>query len=49
MNQERPATEDIPGSDGIEVMPMPDEDENEGVEDNETDDDEESAGGLPAL
>jgi hypothetical protein len=59
MNQERPQ-EDIPGTDGIEVMPRPDEDEDDsvgnetgedeigGTEDDEADDEDE-AGGLPAL
>ena len=48
MNQERPATEDIPGSDGIEVMPMPDDDEEQDSVETDTDDEDE-AGGLPAL
>ena len=58
MNPERPQ-EDIPGSEGIEVLPRQDEDEDDSVEnetgedeigtDDDEADDEDEAGGLPAL
>lgn len=56
MNQQERPQEDIPGGDTIEVLPRQDEDEDEdadeqgigGTDDDEADEEDE-AGGLPAL